>query len=63
MKVYDLMSALSKMPAGAEVIFSRLAEKTEIEKYPGEKGLMVLEFTIRDVGLSENKVLLDGWAE
>ena len=64
MKVYELMKELSKMPAGAKVTFHRLAEKSELPKYPDEQRLTELDFEIREVcEAGDNLVQLDGWAE
>lgn len=47
MKVYELMAELAIMPAGAEVVFRRLATRDECKKVPDDPGL----------------IDLDGWAE
>ena len=44
MKVYELMKALADCPAGAEVVFRRLAELKEMPIYDGQ--LRLAEFVI-----------------
>lgn len=64
MKVYELMKELSTMPAGAKVVFRRLAEKNELPKYKDDQRLTELDFEIREVDMAnEGRVQLDGWAE
>ena len=65
MKVYELMKALADCPAGAEVVFRRLAELKEMPIYDGQPRLA--EFVIRTTEIEDadgfGRVLLDGWAE
>lgn len=68
MRVFELMAELAIMPAGAEVVFRRLATKEECQKCPGDNGLIDLDFTIRSAEEQEDRtnhhvVVLDGWAE
>lgn len=68
MRVFELMAELATMPAGAEVVFRRLATKDECQKVPDASGLIDLDFTIRSVEDQEDRqnrpvVVLDGWAE
>lgn len=68
MKVYELMAELAIMPAGAEVVFRRLATRDECRKVPDDPGLIDLDFTIRSVEDQKDRqnrpvVVLDGWAE
>lgn len=68
MKVYELMAELAVMPAGAEVVFRRLATGDECPKVPDDPSLIDLDFTIRSVEDQEDRknrpvVVLDGWAE
>ncbi len=68
MKVYELMAELAIMPAGAEVVFRRLATRDECKKVPDDPGLIDLDFTIRTAEEQEDRpgrpvVVLDGWAE
>lgn len=61
MKVYELMKALADIPSGAEVVFFRLADLSEMPRFDGN--LRQLNFVIRTAEHDDGKVFLDGWAE
>lgn len=61
MKVYELISELSAMPAGAEVKIEMLKTLAELPVW--EQGLRQIDFRVMSVELREDKqaVVLDGW--
>ena len=63
MKVYELMSKLSTMPAGARVRINMIKTLSEIPVFDSDDEAREINFEVMEVALEddESTVVLDGW--
>lgn len=63
MKVYEMMSKLSTMPAGARVKISMIKDLSEIPEVDGDEETREIDFEVTKIDLKDDgsTVILDGW--
>ena len=63
MKVYEMMSKLSTMPAGARVKISMIKYLSEIPEFDDDEETREIDFEVTKIDLEDDgsTVVLDGW--
>lgn len=63
MKVYEMMSKLSTMPAGARVKISMIKDLSEIPEFDDDEETREIDFEVTKIDLEDDgsTVVLDGW--